>query len=176
MHTLTVKWLIQLPSLWLESWNPSTSPALDAVLRTADLLCSRNCSFGPFDQLLPTTAPSTCLAPGSSLVLGSPCTWVTVGWGPWGGHDRPLQGLWVLRGLGGRRCRGQPSSRVLAGVTWAWRHFTLLPTGRHHPSVGPPEIPTSGTSDGPAAFTLFRNLLSCLCSPGGLWSFTWKDP
>ena len=81
----------------------STSPALDAVLRTADLLCSHNCSFAPFDQLLPT--PPVLVWPlVAAWCWGGLAPESLWGWGPWGGH-----------GLASPSC-------PQAGITLQWGH------------------------------------------------------
>lgn len=151
----------------------STSPALDAVLRTADLLCSHNCSFAPFDQLLPT--PPVLVWPlVAAWCWGGLAPESLWGWGPWGGHGLASAGPVSAEGTWRQEVQGPAQQQS----SWGWPgpggRFTLLPTGRHHPPVGPPRD-AADTSDGPA-FLSSSGTCSHVCAPQGLWSFTWMDP
>lgn len=173
MHTLTVKWLIQLPSLWLESWNLARLQhwmqcyelqTYSAHITAASRLLT---SFSPPPPVLvwPLVA-AWCwggLAPES--------LW---GWGPWGGHGLASAGPVSAEGTWRQEVQGPAQQQS----SWGWPgpggRFTLLPTGRHHPPVGPPRD-AADTSDGPA-FLSSSGTCSHVCAPQGLWSFTWMDP
>lgn len=117
MHTLTVEWLIQSPSLWREPWN--------LVLLQQRMQCYELQTYSAhimqlraFWSASPHPA-SPCLAPGSSLVLGRACAWVTVGLGPmrrmWPGLCRACECWGALEaGVAG----ASPAAEFL-GVTWA---------------------------------------------------------
>ena len=166
MHTLTVEWLIQSPSLWRASWNLAR---LQQRMQCYELqtYSAHIMQLRAFWSASPHPA-SPCLAPGSSLVLGRACAWVTVGLGPmrrtWPGLCRACECWGALEaGVAG----ASPAAEFL-GVTWARG-------GGLHPPVHRQASPSSGAHRGcswhrwwACLSGLFRNLLSCLCSPGAV--------
>lgn len=136
MHTLTVKWLIQLPSLWLESWNLARLQHWMQCYELQTYSAHITAALGLLTSFSPP--PQYLSGPWEQPGAWEPLHLSHCGAGAHEeGMARPLQGLWVLRGLGGRRCRGQPSSRVLggdlglegtspscpqAGITLQWGH------------------------------------------------------
>ena len=172
MHTLTMEWLIQSPSLWRESWNlgclQQRMQCYELQIYSAHIMQLH--AFWPASPHPPVLVwPLVAAWCWEGLVPES--LW---GWGPWGGHGPASAGPVSAGGPWRQGVQGPAQQQS----SWGWPG----PGGALHPPVHRQASPSSGAPRGcswhrwwACLSGLFRNLLSHLCSRG-LWSFTWMDP